>query len=864
MTRSIQEQLAEEIKERFPDAQVKKIDKDNFLDIHIPSIHNKKATHLFFNTVKGNIKLGFYCRDDDFLGKIASDLENIEFYSQGIRLAGNPVFNTINDAVSGAVELLQSISKSTPQIPESAALTDNDKLMEALDKIKASGKKEKFTIIKYLDSLDIQEEFYSCKIGKNQIDLKLTQKSMDSFWKVGLKRDDLIDELEIYSEDTDLDNSFQLDWKFSHPGTQDNEVEIAVIYFDETAKYPANCYQEGDRQLGLDPYSIFELYNPERYDEETIEYGRIAFFEIMKADESLLKIDRNFEIAFDNVEDYIDQEEDTRNFTLFDDTEEESIPINASTIPQMLKAIDSNKEISHFKIIAYTKEYSDLMFGLEFKINDSKIEIARTNWFNDSYWTWEIQREDLIEGLTNYLENGDVEELINSHIDADAEYEFNGAGFLDNGFNYEVTDIQPELVEIPEEFQDGDGDLDVLAVTNDLLPDDEYQFDRNIGSISSYQVIINDQIFEVKVEPKTDNDAENEQEEEEFDVNNLEESEYDSAQESLPNDAVSLVKCVSILGYYFFSMDDSAIFRDDFEAAIYKLFQPANFSNTENDIVREVMEYFDEGCFLSKCYMQGRRAAETECQNYEYVRDYIESLHLYIKDLDYYVNDLTFLKKYLETFIELGNMLPSETPAGKEIRVQDRYLVVHIALTAWFNIDEEELEIEKILEKVKYNLPHGNLLKYSLNAKHLTYIEKASLFIYNLILLSEDGLEIKKPDIYRAKMLISEFFGFDEYVQDLEIKGSLNNSNEDDLGKIIGGFDNNFCFEAMHFFNCRYNIDEFRKYCMDLFVGSYEVINEEYNAYIEDSIDEANFDAEELREEKIMDQFYKTVNGEDY
>ncbi len=858
MKRSIQEQLAQEIKERFPDAQVKKIDKDNFLDIHIPSIHNKKATHLFFNTVKGNIKLGFYCRDDEFLEKIASGLKNIEFYSQGIRLAGNPIFNTINDAVSGAVEFLQSISKSTPQIPESAVQTDNDKLMEALDKIKASGKKQKFTLVKYLDSLDIQNELYSCKIGKNQIDLKLTQKSMDSFWEVELIRDDLIDELETYIEDPDLDNAFQLDWKFSRPGTQDNEVEISVIYFDETVQYPANCYLEGNRQLGLDPYSIFESYNPDRYDEETIEYGHIDFIEIMRGNESLVKIDRNFEIVFDDVEDVLDQEEDTKNFTLFDDTENECIQINEATAPKMLEAIHSNKEISHFKIIAYTKEYSDLMFGLEFKVNDSKIEIARTNWFNDSYWTWEIQREDLIEGLTNFLENGDVEELINSYIDADAEYEFNGSGFLDNGFDYELTDIQPALDEIPEEFQDGDGDLDVLAVTNDLLPDDEYLYDRNIGGISSYQVVINDQNFELKVEPE--NDADNE--EEEFDVDNIsEELEDDSPQESIPNDSVSLVKCVSILGNYFFSMDDSATFRDDFEAAIYKLFQPANFSNTENEIVSEVMEYFDKGSFLSKCFMKGRKAAEKEYLSYEYVRDYIESLHLYIKDLDYYVNDLTFQKKYLETFIELGNILPSKTPAGKEIRVQDRYLVVHIALTAWFNI--EELEIEKVLEKVKYNLPHGNLLKYSLNTKCLTYIEKAALFVYNLILLSEDGLEIKKKDITRAKMLISEFFGFDEYVQDLEIKGSLNNSNEDDLGKLIGGFDNNFCFEVMHFFNCRYNIEDFRSYCMDLFVGSYEFINEEYNAYIEDSIDAANFDAEELREEKIMDQFYSIVNGED-
>jgi hypothetical protein len=464
MKPSIQEQLAKEIQERFPDAQVKKINKDNFLDIHLPSIHDKKATHLFFNTVKGNIKTGFYCRDEEFLSKLAPDLEHIEFYAQGVRLAGNPVCDTVEDAIENAEALLRSISE--------------------------------------------------------------------------------------------------------------------------------------------------------------------------------------------------------------------------------------------------------------------KIQIA------------------------------------------------------------------------------------------------------NNKAVSSNSIT-------------------------------------DNAQKSMPNDAASLVKCVTMLGYYFCSMDKSAAFRDQFEEAIIELFQPTNFSNTENEIVKEVMEHLQNQSFLSKCYRQGRQAAEEESQNYEYVRDFIESLHLYIKDLDYYVNDPIFLKKYLETFIEIGNILPSKTPADKEIRVQDRYLVVHIALTNWTIIDKDEFKIEKTLDKVKYNLPYGNLLKYRPKAENLTSIEKASLFIYNLILLSEDGLEIKKTDIYRAKMLISDFFGFEIKVQDLEIKGSLTNSNEDDLGKIIGGFGNNFCFEVMHFFNCQYNIEGFRNWCMDLFVESYEQINDEFDAYIEDSIDEADFDAEELREEKIMDQFYDIIHAED-
>jgi hypothetical protein len=57
--KSIQCQLAETIKSVYKNAIVKKVDKDNFLDIHIPNVNSSKGTHLFFNTVKGQIKLGF-------------------------------------------------------------------------------------------------------------------------------------------------------------------------------------------------------------------------------------------------------------------------------------------------------------------------------------------------------------------------------------------------------------------------------------------------------------------------------------------------------------------------------------------------------------------------------------------------------------------------------------------------------------------------------------------------------------------------------------------------------------------------------------------------------------------------------------
>lgn len=107
---SIQNQLAESIQLVYKNAIVKKVDKDNFLDIHLPSIHSSKGTHLFFNTVKGQIKLGFYVRDIEFIDKVLlKSSKNIESYSQGLRLIGNPQFNTVEQAIIAAKDLLKAI-----------------------------------------------------------------------------------------------------------------------------------------------------------------------------------------------------------------------------------------------------------------------------------------------------------------------------------------------------------------------------------------------------------------------------------------------------------------------------------------------------------------------------------------------------------------------------------------------------------------------------------------------------------------------------------------------------------------------------------------------------------------------------------
>lgn len=110
MAKTIQDQLAEAIQGKYPDAEVKKVNKDNFLDIHIPGIHPKRGTHLFFNTSGGAIKLGFYCREEDFTQKVLAKNKDLEAYSQGIRPKGNPEWKSVDPACTAAFTFVESLS----------------------------------------------------------------------------------------------------------------------------------------------------------------------------------------------------------------------------------------------------------------------------------------------------------------------------------------------------------------------------------------------------------------------------------------------------------------------------------------------------------------------------------------------------------------------------------------------------------------------------------------------------------------------------------------------------------------------------------------------------------------------------------
>ena len=112
---SIQQQIATAILEWFPDAEVKKVDEDNYLDIHVPAVHPKRGTHLFFNTARGGIKLGLHCRDEDFVSRALETSGLVERTSNGLRPLGNPTFEDAATALRAArdfITLLQRASGS--------------------------------------------------------------------------------------------------------------------------------------------------------------------------------------------------------------------------------------------------------------------------------------------------------------------------------------------------------------------------------------------------------------------------------------------------------------------------------------------------------------------------------------------------------------------------------------------------------------------------------------------------------------------------------------------------------------------------------------------------------------------------------
>lgn len=107
---TLQDILLERVLGVFSNAQLKKINTDNYLDIHLPDLHEKRGTHLFFNTAKNKIKLGFYCRDEEFVASVLDKSDLVERYAQGLRLVNNPEFEEVDSALAAVLQLIDAIA----------------------------------------------------------------------------------------------------------------------------------------------------------------------------------------------------------------------------------------------------------------------------------------------------------------------------------------------------------------------------------------------------------------------------------------------------------------------------------------------------------------------------------------------------------------------------------------------------------------------------------------------------------------------------------------------------------------------------------------------------------------------------------
>ena len=148
MVLSIQDKLVEKIQKKFLDAEIKKVNRDNFLDIHIPSIYPKRGAHLFFNTAKEEIKIGFFCRDEEFVQLVLARESSIESYSQGLRPLGNKSFSNVEDAITVALDFLEKISINSKKmaidrIDDAANYVVNETEKEKVEKLEMNSNRER-------------------------------------------------------------------------------------------------------------------------------------------------------------------------------------------------------------------------------------------------------------------------------------------------------------------------------------------------------------------------------------------------------------------------------------------------------------------------------------------------------------------------------------------------------------------------------------------------------------------------------------------------------------------------------------------------------------------------------------------------
>ena len=265
---SVQEQLFEAIKEHYPNAEAKKINKDNYLDVYVPEINKKRGTHLYFNTAKDGIKIGFYCRDEEFVEAVLSRSTNIEKYAQGIRILNNPLQNDVEEATASALSFIEEITGKKITNEEDENIADNE------DQINIDEFINKFVEKQGADSLNDLLSYYQQE-GK----IVITKISVFQLIKSIKEEIDLINYISIvgsvtkgkgmWSELSKLIGEVESDW-VKDEYNDDNPDSIVVLYSEN--KYVYSFSIEGEEAENItkseEDRSIEDIMRDLGYDDE--------------------------------------------------------------------------------------------------------------------------------------------------------------------------------------------------------------------------------------------------------------------------------------------------------------------------------------------------------------------------------------------------------------------------------------------------------------------------------------------------------------------------------------------------------------------------------------------------------------------
>jgi hypothetical protein len=268
--------------------------------------------------------------------------------------------------------------------------------------------------------------------------------------------------------------------------------------------------------------------------------------------------------------------------------------------------------------------------------------------------------------------------------------------------------------------------------------------------------------------------------------------------------------------------------------------------------------------FLLMCKLNQEKIydSDTYVNHFEYIKD-IPNI---VMSFDAIMN-LELKKAFIKMLVELGNAL--DINVNEKMLPQDRYLPIFYAMNKWAVVNTDDYDVA--FQNMNFHMDYHGFFAYTMRPEKLSEIEKIALGLYAFILVTENNeLEIKVDDIDKARNIISSLFDYSEETMesrkeqlklsgiDADLVDIVYDVQYPPLEKIIGGFDVNFCFLQMAFFNCNYNTSDFLHQSLILFKDAATKFNKSTKASLTKILKD-QFLADRIRQNPIVGLFTEAL-----